>query len=329
MDMSWLVVFWTFATAAALLIYVVLDGFDLGVGILSGLTRDGRMRDEMVGAILPFWDGNEVWLVIAGACLFSAFPLVYSIILPAFYLPVAAMLIALMFRGVAFEFRHRAAGMRPLWDGGLWLGSLVAAFVQGALVGRLAQGLPVLDGRFVGGTFTWLTPFAVFCGLGLVIGYMLLGAAWLVMKTNGDTREWAYARLGRILAAVLLILAAASVYILAEHPRVLERWRIDTWLAAVPLLVILAAWYLYLALRRRQDRRPYPMAVIIFALSFLGLIGSFWPYIIPFSLTLQAAAAPEQSLGFLFYGAGVVLFPLVLVCTAWAYWVRRGKISGT
>ncbi len=327
MDMSWLVVFWTYAIALFVMIYVLLDGFDLGVGILSGLTRDERIRDEMVGAILPFWDGNEVWLVIAGACLYGAFPLVYSIVLPAFYLPITLMLIALMFRGVAFDFRHRAVRMRPLWNGGLWLGSLVAAFAQGALVGRMVQGLPVLDGRFVGGSFTWLTPFAVFCGLGLVIGYMLLGAAWLVMKTEGDTREWAYARLGRLLAAVLTVLAMASVYVLAEHPRVRERWLSDFRPAASALVIILAAWGLFASLRRRRDRRPYLMAVIIFLAAFLALAVSFWPYIIPFSLTLQAAAAPEQSLSFLFYGAGVVLLPLVLVFTAWAYWVRRGKPS--
>jgi len=323
MDMSWLVIFWTLVIALSVMIYVLLDGFDLGVGILSGLTRDDGMRDEMIGAIQPFWDGNEVWLVIAGACLFSAFPLVYSIVLPAFYLPVAVMLIALMFRGVAFEFRHRGA----VWDVGLFLGSLIAAFAQGALIGRLAQGLPVDGGRFAGGAFTWLTPFAVFCGLGLSIGYMLLGAAWLVMKTEGPTRDWAYARLGRIMAAAMLILTGAAVYILAEHPRVLERWRSDWWLAVLPLIIILASGGLFSSLRRRRDNPPFLMAVIVFAVSFLALVGSFWPYVIPFTLTLSDAAAPEQSLIFLFYGAGMVLFPLVLFYTAWVYRVLRGKIS--
>ncbi|MEN6476329.1 MAG: cytochrome d ubiquinol oxidase subunit II [Syntrophaceae bacterium] len=327
MEMSWMVVFWTFAITVSVMIYVLLDGFDLGVGILSGLTRDPDMRDEMVNAIIPFWDGNEVWLVIAGASLFSAFPLVYSIMLPAFYLPLALMLIALMFRGVAFEFRHRAVRLRPLWEGGLFLGSLIAAFVQGAFIGRLIQGLPVLNGRFVGGAFSWLTPFAVFCGLGLIIGYMLLGAGWLVMKTQGNTRDWAYARLGRILGAVLLILAAASLYILVEHPRVLERWQAEVWLVSCPLVIILSAGGLLTGLGKRIDTLPFAMAVIILAASFLALIGSFWPYVIPFSLTLKEAAAPQQSLAFLFYGAGIVLFPLVLFYTAWVYWVLRGKTS--
>ena len=253
--------------------------------------------------------------------------MVYSIMLPAFYLPLALMLIALMFRGVAFEFRHRAVRLRPLWECGLFLGSLIAAFVQGAFIGRLIQGLPVLNGRFVGGAFSWLTPFAVFCGLGLIIGYMLLGAGWLVMKTQGNTRDWAYARLGRILGAVLLILAAASLYILVEHPRVLERWQAEVWLVSCPLVIILSAGGLLTGLGKRIDTLPFAMAVIILAASFLALIGSFWPYVIPFSLTLKEAAAPQQSLAFLFYGAGIVLFPLVLFYTAWVYWVLRGKTS--
>lgn len=325
--MSGLVFFWALAIAVAVMVYVVLDGFDLGVGILFGSTRDAVVRETMVKTIVPFWDGNEVWLVIIGAGLFSAFPQVYAVLMPAFYLPLALMLIGLMFRGVAFEFRHHSIRMRPLWEGGFFIGSLVAAFVQGAAVGRIVQELPMVGGRFAGGAFTWLTPFSVFCGLGLIIGYMLLGAAWLVMKSEGTTREWAYTRLGWILGALMAVLVVVSVYILAVHPRVMERWETNPWLLIFPVCILLAAVGLLATIRKHNDRLPYAMAVIIFVASFLALIGSFYPYVIPFALTLAEAAAPQQSLTFLFYGAGIVIFPIVLCYTGWVYWILRGKVS--
>ena len=195
MDPVSLVNFWAGVIAFAILVYVLLDGYDLGVGILFGTTASEQHRVTMMNAIAPYWDGNETWLVLVGAALFAAFPMVYAIFLPAFYLPVALMLLGLIFRGVAFEFRHRSAAMRPVWDLGFFLGSLIAAFVQGAAIGTMVQEVTVVDGRYAGGPFEWVTPFSMLCGVGLVLGYALLGAAWLVLKTEGDLRDWAYRRL--------------------------------------------------------------------------------------------------------------------------------------
>jgi Cytochrome bd terminal oxidase subunit II len=194
MDPVWLANFWVGVIAFAILAYVILDGYDLGVGILFGTTANEQHRVTMMNAIAPYWDGNETWLVLVGAGLFAAFPMVYAIFLPAFYLPVALMLLGLIFRGVAFEFRYRSTRMRPVWDLGFFLGSLVAAFVQGAAIGTMVQELTVIDGHFAGGPFEWVTPFSVLCGIGLVLGYALLGAAWLVLKTEGDLRDWARRR---------------------------------------------------------------------------------------------------------------------------------------
>ena len=203
MDPVWLPNFWAGVIAFAILAYVILDGYDLGVGILFGTTTNEQQRVTMMQAIAPYWDGNETWLVLVGAGLFAAFPMVYAIFLPAFYLPVALMLLGLIFRGVAFEFRHRSTHMRPVWDLGFFLGSLIAAFVQGVAIGTMVQELTVVDGRYAGGPFEWVTPFSILCGVGLVLGYALLGAAWLVMKTEGDLRDWAYRRLDWLLPGVL------------------------------------------------------------------------------------------------------------------------------
>jgi cytochrome bd ubiquinol oxidase subunit II len=326
MDPSWLPIFWAGVIAFAILIYVLLDGFDLGVGILFGTTRDQRFRATMMSAIAPFWDGNETWLVLIGASLFGAFPMIYAIFLPAFYLPVALLLFGLIFRGVAFEFRYRSEGMRWLWDWGFCLGAVLAAFVQGAAIGTMVQELPVVDGRFAGGSFIWLTPFSVLCGVGLVIGYALLGAAWLVLKTGGALREWAYRRVGWLLAGVLAFLFVAFVFALAKHLRVMDRWVQLPWLLVFPAIGALATCGLWWGVLRRRDGLPYAMAVVIFLAAYLTLVGSFWPYMIPFSVTIEAAAAPTSSLEFLFYGAGIVVFPIVLIYTVAVYWIFRGKV---
>ena len=214
----WLVHFWAAVIAFAILMYVVLDGFDLGVGILFGTQASEQHRTTMMGAIAPFWDGNETWLVLVAAGLFATFPMVYAIFLPALYLPVALMLLAIIFRGVAFEFRERSTTMRPVWDWGFILGSLIIAFVQGTAIGAMVQELPVVDGRYAGGAFEWLTPFAIFCGIGAVLGYALHGAAWLVLKTDGELRDWAYRRLPWLLGGVVVVLIVVFVYALSRIP---------------------------------------------------------------------------------------------------------------
>ena len=326
MDPSFLPVFWAALIGFAILVYVLLDGFDLGVGILFGSTRDEPFRRQMMSAIAPFWDGNETWLVLIGASLFGAFPMVYAIFLPAFYLPVALLLFALIFRGVAFEFRYRAEKMRMVWDTGFFVGSLLAAFVQGAAIGTMVQELPVADGQFAGGSFVWLSPFSVLCGVGLVIGYALLGASWLVLKTENGLREWAYRRLDWLLTGVLAFLVLAFVFALASHLHVMHRWLDVPWLIAFPIIGALAAFGLWRGVRHRRDSLPYAMAVVMFVAAFLTLVGSFWPYMIPFSVTIQEAAAPPQSLTFMFYGAGIVVFPVVLIYTVSVYWIFRGKV---
>lgn len=326
MDASWLSVFWASLIAFAILFYVILDGYDLGVGILSGTTSDAGFKDGMVDAITPFWDGNESWLILVGAGLFAAFPMVYSIFLSAFYLPITLMLIALIFRGVAFEFRYHAGACRWVWDRGFFLGSLLVAFVQGAAIGRMAEGLPVAAGQYAGGSFDWLTPFSVFCGVGLVIGYALLGAAWIVIKTEGPLQDWAYMRLRWLLVGAMAILVTVWLHVLGSQVHVRDRWLTDVWISIFPLIIAMAASGLWTGVKRRLDWVPYGMAVIIFFAAFAALEASFWPYMIPFSVSIAEAAAPVESLRFLFFGAGVVLFPLILFYTGMVYWILRGKV---
>jgi len=326
MGASWLPVFWASLIAFAMLFYVILDGYDLGVGILSGTTEDEGFKDTMMNSIAPFWDGNEVWLVLIGASLFAAFPMVYAIFLSAFYLPIALMLIGLIFRGVAFEFRYHAGSCKRFWTLGFCFGSFMVSVVQGVAIGRMVQGISVVNGQYAGGAFDWLTPFSLFCGIGLAIGYTLLGAAWLVFKTQGPIREWAYGRLGWLLAGVLLVLVVVSGYTLAIHLRVRDRFFEDIWLMIFPLIIALASISLWTGVRRRLDWVPYGMAVVIFFASFLALEASFWPYLIPFTLSIEEAAAPVQSLRFMFYGAGIVVFPLILFYTGMVYWLLRGKV---
>ncbi|MGH6896077.1 MAG: cytochrome d ubiquinol oxidase subunit II [Geminicoccaceae bacterium] len=317
---------WALILALAILIYVTLDGFDLGVGILFGTTGDERYRRQMMGAIAPVWDGNETWLVVIGTSLYAAFPTVYAIVLPALYLPVVLLLIGLIFRGVAFEFRYKTLAMRWVWDLGFFLGSLIVAFVQGAAIGAMVEELPVEDGQFAGGPFVWLTPFAIWCGLGLVVGYTLLGATWLILKTEGELREWAYARVPWLLGAVLVFLLVAFVFAVAEHLRVMDRWLDRPALLIFPVIGALATLGLYWGLRRRRDGLPFAMTVVIFVAAFGAMAGSFWPYMIPFSVTIEGAASPASSLRFLFWGAGLVVLPIIIIYTVSVYWIFRGKV---
>jgi cytochrome bd ubiquinol oxidase subunit II len=322
-----MILFWAAILAISTLLYVLLDGLDLGVGIISGGARGDARRNAMMSAIAPIWDGNETWLVVTGVVLWGAFPLVYATLLSAFYLPLLFMLTGLILRGVAFEFRHRTERWRWLWDASFAGGSVIATFMQGLTVGALVEGLPIANGRYVGGEFGWLSAFALLCGIGLCIGYSLLGACWLVRKSHGEVRDLAYRLIPFLSVALLLFLIAVFIFALAEDLRVMNRWLERPYLFLFPVIGAVAATILGASLERRSDRAPFRMVAIIFATAFCTLAASFWPYMIPFSITIDEAAAPHSSLAFMFWGAGLFVFPLMLVYTAINYSVFRGKIS--
>lgn len=321
-----MILFWVFVLALATLLYVLLDGFDLGVGILFGFTRDEARRRAMLGAVAPMWDGNETWLIVAAVVLWGAFPIVYATLLSAFYLPLLLMLAGIILRGVAFEFRYKSRRMRWVWDAGFAGGSVVAAFIQGLMVGALVEGLPIVDGHYVGGSFGWFSPFAVLCGIGLCLGYALLGACWLVRKCEGDVRDAAYRLIHALSFGLLAFLIVVFAYALAENLRVMGRWLERPYLFVFPAIGVVAAIVLAESVRRRRDSAPFYMVALIFAAAFGTLAISFWPYMIPFSITIDAAASPHSSLAFMFWGAGLFVFPLMLVYTIVSYSVFRGKV---
>ena len=321
--------FWVFVLAVSILFYVLLDGFDLGVGILFGFTRNEQRRREMLAAVAPLWDGNETWLVVAGVVLWGAFPVVYATLFSAFYLPLLVMLAGLILRGVAFEFRYKAERMRPVWDFGFSGGSFVAAFIQGTMVGALVQGLPVANGHYIGGEFGWVSPFALICGVGLCLGYTLLGACWLVRKSEGELRESAYRLIPYLSIGLFVFLIVVFGYALAENLRVISRWLERPYLFVFPAIGAVAAIILALSVRTRRDGLPFYMVSLIFIAAFGTLAISFWPYMIPFSITIAEAAGPHSSLAFMFWGAGLFVFPLMLVYTAISYSVFRGKIGSS
>ena len=322
-----MVTFWAGALALSLLLYVLLDGFDLGVGMLFPFARSETERREMLTAISPVWDGNETWLVITAAVLFGAFPIVYSITISAFYLPIILMLISLILRGVAFEFRGKALGMRKVWDAGFVGGSFVATFMQGTAVGAIVAEIPIADGRFTGGPLFWVQPLALTCGVGLCIGYALMGASWLAFKTEGRTRDFAFSVMPWLLGALLIFLALSLGISLSRHLQVLNRWIDRPLLALFPLAGMIASAGLVLAWRRKIDWLPFPMTSVIFITAFGTLAASFLPYMIPFSITIDQAAAPHSSLAFLFWGAGIIVLPLTLVYTIAVYVIFRGKVA--
>ncbi len=326
MEPSSLALLWAAIIAVAIVVYVILDGFDLGVGILFGTTRDMALRNEMMDSISPFWDGNETWLVIIGASLFAAFPTAYAVFLPAFYIPVLLLLFGLIFRGVAFEFRYRGSA-RPLWDWGFFLGSTIAAFVQGTAVGAMVRGIPVVDGQYAGGSFDWLAPFPVFTGIGLVLGYALLGSGWLVLKSEGALRDWAWPRVPRLAGAVLVVVVLATAASIAEGDRVVGTMFLGrTWGLVFPAIALLAMFAIFAGARRRGDGWPFAMTVLFFLASFATLAVLFWPYMIPYSVTVGNAAAPEASLSFMFWGAGLFVLPVIAIYTIAVYWFFRGKM---
>lgn len=319
---------WAGLIAFAVLAYVVLDGFDLGVGILFPAFRNEAERDHAINTIAPVWDGNETWLVLGGGGLFAVFPLAYSIVMPALYAPITAMLVGLIFRGVAFEFRWRTRRAKYLWDLAFFGGSLIAAFAQGVALGALVQGIAVSGRAYAGGNWDWLSPFSVLTGTALVIGYLLLGSTWLVMKTTGPVRELAIEFARRSFLVTILLIGIVSLLTPTLDPAYLERWftgptRIFSLI--VPTALILLGWILWTGLRDGADNRPFAAALGIFILCFAGIGISFYPYIVPPTLTIERAAAPDSSLEFLLAGA-LFLLPLILGYTAYSYWVFRGKI---
>jgi len=281
----------------------------------------------MMNAIAPVWDGNETWLVVTGVVLWGAFPIVYATLLSAFYLPLLLMLAGLILRGVAFEYRHKAERMRSLWDACFAGGSLVAAFMQGAAVGALVVGLPISNGRYVGGEFGWLSPFPLLCGVGLCMGYALLGACWLVRKCEAEVRDTAYRLIPYLSLGLAVFLVIVFAFALSENFQVMDRWLERPYLLVFPLIGAVAAIVLAASIRQRRDGLPFYMVVVIFGAAFGTLAISFWPYMIPFSITIEAAAAPHVSLAFMFWGAGLFVFPLMLIYTAISLRVFRGKIK--
>ena len=320
---------WAGILAFAVLAYVVLDGFDLGVGILFPFMPDEKQRDEMMNSVAPVWDGNETWLVLGGGGLFAVFPLAYAIIMPALYAPVIALLLGLVFRGVAFEFRWKTERGKFLWDGAFAAGSTLAAFAQGIALGALVQGIPVAGRAYAGGWWDWLTPFSILTGIALVFGYALLGATWLIYKTQGHTQQQAYRFAGLAGGATLAAIGLVSLWTPFLNELFMQHW--FSWprilfVAPVPALVAIAAYVLINGLRRRQELSPFLASLTLFVLCFIGLLISFFPYLVPTSVTLWQAAAPPSSLGFLLAGAAF-LIPVILVYTAYSYWVFRGKIA--
>jgi cytochrome bd ubiquinol oxidase subunit II len=287
-----LALFWAGVVVVAILAYVILDGFDLGVGILSGMTNKEPRRDQMLATIAPFWDGNETWLVVIGASLFAAFPMVYSVFLPAFYILVLLLLIGLILRGVAFEYRYNSE--KAFWDRAFFLGSLVAAFVQGAAVGAMIRGVPVANGQYAGGLFAWLSPLPVTTGIGLVLGYALLGAGWLVMKSEDELRDWARERIPWLAVAVLAVLFLAFAAALFEGRRIGADLGDRLWGIVFPGLALLSIAGVFIGVRQRRDGMPFAMTVLFFIAAFLTLAVLFWPYMIPYQVTIADAASPDE-----------------------------------
>lgn len=315
---------WAAIIVFGVVVYVILDGFDLGVGILFSFSRSETERDLMMNSIAPIWDGNETWLILGGASLFAAFPAAYSILLSTLYLPLILMLVALILRGVAFEFRFKANTSRHLWNRAFAFGSWLAAFSQGVVLGSVVQGIPLERS-----TFLWLTPFTLFCGFCVVCGYALLGATWLIMKTEGGLRERMRRRARVLLPTLLAGIAVISIWTPLAQPEIAARWFTLPnffYLSQVPFLTfLLAASCWYVLKRERHDGLPFLFSIGLFILSYAGLVISVWPYIVPRQLTIQEAAADQSSLRFLLYGAAVML-PVIIGYSAIGYRVFRGKI---
>jgi cytochrome d ubiquinol oxidase subunit II len=319
---------WTIILGLGVFFYVLLDGFDLGVGMLYGFARDLGSRNLVMNSIAPIWDGNETWLVLGGVGLLAAFPLAFAIILPAVYFPILIMLLALVFRGVAFEFRYRDSEHRTFWDHAFSYGSALATFAQGIVLGAFIQGFQIEGRHFAGGSFDCFTPFSVFTGIALMFGYSLLGAGWLVLKTQGPLQDWAR-RLGRFcFIGVIIAIAVVSLWTPIADQDIARRW--FSWpnialLSPVPLITLLLAFAEWRSLNNRSEAAPFIGAVGLFLMSYIGIGISLWPMIVPHRFTLWDAASAPSTQVFLLIGT-LFLLPIILMYTAWSYWVFRGKV---
>ncbi len=320
---------WAIIILFGVFMYVVLDGFDLGIGILFPFFPDKEERDVMMNTVAPVWDGNETWLVMGGAGLLAAFPLAYSVILDAFMLPLIFMLLGLVFRGVAFEFRFKASEKRRhWWDKGFIAGSICAAFFQGVTLGGFIDGVHVIERTYAGGPLEWVKPFSLFTGLGLVIAYALLGCTWLIFKTDGKLQQNMIRIARPLLLAVLAVVGVISLWTPLTHPEIADRWFTLPnlfYFLPVPVLVLLATWAIWRLLGKQPNAGPFLLTLCLVFLGYSGLGISVWPYIIPPDITIWDAAAPPQSQGFALVGA-LLIIPLILMYTAWSYYVFRGKV---
>ncbi len=324
-----LTVIWAFIIAFAVFAYVVMDGFDLGIGILFPAFKVGEGRNRAMNSIAPVWDGNETWLVLGGGGLFAAFPLAYAVILPATYPLMIAMLLGLVFRGVAFEYRWRDPGHRAFWDAAFTGGSLMATLSQGMILGALLQGIEVENRAYAGSWFDWLTPYTLLCGVGTVAGYALLGSTWLIWKLEGDAQARAR-KLAKIAApATLALMGAVSLYNIGLNPEYADRWLTAPeiyYAAPVPVLTALVALALLRAIARSNGSSPFWLSIGLFFLGMAGLGVTIWPYAVPEALTIWDTAAPPRSQVFMLIGVAITM-PLIIGYTAWAYWVFRGKVG--
>jgi len=321
---------WYGLIATAIFLYILLDGFDLGVGILFPFAPSHKCRDRMMNSIAPFWDGNETWLVLGGGGLFAAFPLAYSVIMPALYMPIIAMLLGLIFRGVAFEFRFKASiESRRIWDHAFHFGSLLAAFMQGVVIGAVVQGIQVEGRRFVGGAFDWLNAYSLMTGVAVVFGYALLGATWLVMKTDDETQDWARKSALYAIGYVALFLAIVSISMPIINPDIRARWFSlpnFLFLLPIPMASLFMMILIWRDLHTGREYRPFLLSFGVFLTGYIGIAISLWPYVVPFEITFRQAAAVAESQSLLLVGT-LVLLPLVLVYTGFCYYIFRGKAS--
>ncbi len=320
---------WAGIIAFAVLTYVVLDGFDLGVGILFPFAHTKKDRDTMMNSVAPIWDGNETWLVLGGGGLFAVFPLAYAVVMSALYMPIILMLLALVFRGVAFEYRWRTERWKKVWDIAFFGGSTMAALCQGIALGALVQGIAVTDRHYSGGWWDWLTPFSMLTGIAVVIGYALLGATWIMMKTDGAVHHRMRDLAKPLAIATLVFIALVSVWTPFQNPIYFERWFTMPGMLVtlpVPLFMAFAVYKLFHGIANGRDVAPFLASMALFVISFIGIGISFYPMMVPPSLTIWDVAAPDSSLKFALVGT-VVLVPLILGYTAYAYWVFRGKLD--
>jgi cytochrome d ubiquinol oxidase subunit II len=326
----WLPVIWFGVVGFGILMYVLLDGFVLGLGILAPFSEDEAQLDHMMNTAAPIWDGNETWLVLGGAGLLAAFPKAYALILSSLYLPVLLMLVALIFRGVAFEFRFKAHRSKFLWGWAFAAGSLCAAFWQGVILGAIVEGMPMQAGKYIGGLFGFFSPFSMLTGAAVVFGYALLGACWLILKTEGPLQRTARTLARPLVLVVVVFMGLVSAWLPFLSSKIMTRWFENGhfwWLSPVPVLVLLTAFALWRAVMKQgRDARPFLLTMCFFLLGFAGLILGIWPYIVPPTLTIWQAASPPSSQGFVLVGL-VVLLPVILGYTVWSYRVFAGKVE--